>query len=368
MRRAVGKRRGFWIAVVAAAVFYTLFASPPAGKEPQLRALAALKLPEPIELKEPPRKAEAGWLYFSDMENFGLVSPGTGVVESCYRLIPHAACDGTHLVNVFPERGSMDIYSLAEGRKVEAPFNGYPFLEASRIFLIRPDQQGLSEIDGNGGTIWSREFGSILTCASATAGHSVWGTLGGEIVVQNGLGEFATIEPSSFGISLEKACVYSIAISPDGETIAALYGLDPQYALFFESKGGTYNLVQKVKLESQTTKAEQAIASADGAYVVMRTASGLLVYSVRDRTSSLVQSECFGGETEVGMKTWGKESIAMLSASREGKHLSIVRRGVLEANFKVDDDATSIFAPNDKFLLVSGGSTLRRYEMIGETE
>jgi hypothetical protein len=209
------------MAVVAAALFYTLFASPSLGREPQLRALIALKLPEPIEFKEPLRKAEAGWLYFSDMENFGLFSPGTGVVESCYRLSPHAACDGTHLVNVFPERGSMDIYTLAEARKVEAPFNGYPFLEASRIFLIRPDQQGVSEIDGNGGTIWSREFGSILTCASATAGRSVWGTLGGEIVVQNSQGEFATIEPSSFGISLEKACVYSVAISSDGETIAA---------------------------------------------------------------------------------------------------------------------------------------------------
>jgi hypothetical protein len=356
------------MAVVAAALFYTLFASPSLGREPQLRALIALKLPEPIEFKEPLRKAEAGWLYFSDMENFGLFSPGTGVVESCYRLSPHAACDGTHLVNVFPERGSMDIYTLAEARKVEAPFNGYPFLEASRIFLIRPDQQGVSEIDGNGGTIWSREFGSILTCASATAGRSVWGTLGGEIVVQNSQGEFATIEPSSFGISLEKACVYSVAISSDGETIAALYGLDPQYALFFEMKGGAYNLAQKVKLENQTTRAEQAAASADGAYVVMRTASGLLVYSVRDRTSSLVQSERFGGETEVGMKTWGRESIAILSASHDGKHLSIVRRGVLEAYFKVDDDATSIFTQNDKSLLVSGGSILRRYEMKGEAE
>jgi hypothetical protein len=365
MRREVGKRRGFGIAVIAATLFYTLFALPLLGKESQLKAIGAVKLPEPRELKEPLQKAEAGWFEFSGLENFGSFSSRTGVVESCYRLNAPAVCDGTFLLTVDAGRDRITLYKLHEDRKIEIPFTGYPFLESSRIFLVRQDQQGLSEIDGNGRTIWSREFGSILTSASATTGHSVWGTLGGEIVAQNGKDEFTTIEPSFFGLNLINACIYSVAVSPDGKIIAALYGLDPQYALFFESKEGIYNLVHKVKLDDQTTRAEPAIFSADGAYAVIRTAAGLLVYNVKDRTSNLVQPGHFGGETEVNMKAWGKELIAVLSSSRDGKHLSLIKKGSMEAYFKVDDDATSISVQNDTSLLVSGRSILRWYE-IGE--
>ncbi|MCX7025898.1 MAG: hypothetical protein NT061_00085 [Spirochaetes bacterium] len=356
------------MAAAGITILYTLIALPRLGNDSRLRSLGTLRLPEPRELKEPLRQSEADWGYFSNLENLGFYSPRE-VVEACYRLNPQAAFDGNSLVDPHPERDLIDLYKLREGRKIQLPFTGYPFLGGSRIFIVRPDQQAVSEINGEGRTIWSREFGSTLTSASATAGHSVWGTLGGDILIQYAPDNFKEILPESLGLDSAQACIYATAISIDGATAAVLYGLDPQYALFFVDKGIGYSLVHKQKLAESTTRAQGAVFSEDGAYAVMGTEAGLLVYDVKERTSNLIHAERFGGgEVESHMEAWGKDSVAILSSVNGEKYLSIIRNGIMEACFKVDDDATGLSIQSSDSLVVSGSRFLRRYGMKGKAE
>ena len=365
MRRRAGKRQGFWVAAAATALLYTLLALPPLGNDSQLGALGVFKLPEPREMREPPLKGGNDWSAFSNLDSFGFYSPRG--IESCFRLAPMAASDGTYLVVPSPELGSIGLYRLPEGRETDIPFAGYPFIQSSRIFLLRQDQQGITEIDGEGKTIWSREFGSTITSASVVASHSAWGTLGGEIIVQNGRDPPKTIRPAAYGLGLAQACIYSVAVSPDGGTIAALCGLDPQFALFFQPKGEGYSLVHMEKLQAASTRTEPAVFSADSRFAVMRTASGLLIYLSKDRRSNLVQADRFGGETEISMLAWGGDRVALLCGSRSGKQLSLIRNGVLEAYLNVDDDASGLSRGYGDSLVVSGRNFIREYGIKGKS-
>jgi hypothetical protein len=362
MRRRAGERKGFWVASAIATLIYTLIASPRLGGGPRLKAQGIFRIPEPQTIGAQ-FTANVDWSAFSNLDNFGFYSPRG--VEVAFHLEPMAASDGTCLLEPLPERGIIAAYRYLEGRKVDLPFAGYPFLESSRVFLIRQDQQGVSEIDAQGRTIWDREFGSTLTSVSAVTGHSAWGTLGGEILVQVGQDAFITLLTAESGLEPSNATVYSVAISPDGKAMVALCGQDPQYALYYQLEGGRYSLAHSVKLQRATTRAEASVFSADGSFSVTRTASGLLVYLSRDRKSSVLQAGRFGGETDVLMKPWGRDRIAILSASNSGRYLSLVRKAALEACIRVDDDATGLSLGRDDSLVVSGRSYVRLYSTTG---
>ncbi len=67
-----------------------------------------------------------------------------------------------------------------DGRRV-LPIYGYPYIENGRYFILRPDQQGVTEISGDGTFLWSLEFGTPITASSISASLSAWGLLDGSI-------------------------------------------------------------------------------------------------------------------------------------------------------------------------------------------
>ena len=361
MRRIVKGRKGFWFAAAIATLLYTILSLPSLGNDPKIKVLAVTRLPDPLPQKEIVLPVEGDWQQFSNLENFGFYSQRSGL-EACFQLEPHTAVNGDYLIDSSPERDRMVILRLREGKRIEFSFTGYPFIENSRIFLVRPDQQGVREINGEGATIWNREFGSMMTSASVAGRYSAWGTLEGDIIIQTSNDQFKEIRPLAYGLDSAQACVYSTAVSADGIRVAALYGLNPQYALFFEDKGGVYTLVNKRKLEEKTTHSESALFSTDGYNAALWTAAGLLIYDSRGNNSSLVHVERFGGEEgEAQMEALGKDAIVILNSSKNGKYLSLLRKGILEAYFKVDDDATGLSVQGSDSIFVSGRDFLRRY-------
>ncbi|MDX9827871.1 MAG: hypothetical protein RBT73_09010, partial [Spirochaetia bacterium] len=87
------------------------------------------------------------------------------------------------------------------------------YKEAGRSFLIRPDQQGIAELNDEGTPLrWEREFGSIITTAAASQSLSAWGLLDGKLFLLDREGLILRIiDPRQEGINSAHPCVYALA-------------------------------------------------------------------------------------------------------------------------------------------------------------
>ena len=235
--------------------------------------------------------------------------------------------------------------------------------KAGRSFSIRPDQQGVAEVDRSGRSLWSREFGSPITAASVSSSISAWGLLDGSIQVLDGEGRrLWELKPSAEGLDSAYPCIYSLAISAGGESIAALYGLSPQYFLVFERAGGSYSLSYGRKLEKQVRNAQASSFSMDGSCVIGRTGDGLAFYDVRRGKGELVHAERFSGEAELRIEPFGDCGFAVLLAKGGERFAGLVRYGTLAAMFPVAADSSDI-SIEENSLLVEGGGIVHSYKV-----
>lgn len=234
------------------------------------------------------------------------------------------------------------------------PILGIPYLENNRLFLLRPDQQGLSEIKRDGSFLWSIEFGTPITASSISASLSAWGLLDGSIKVLDESGRsIAALNPSSSEVDSKYGCIYGIAVSSTGEIIAAIYGIDPQYFLIYAKSGDGYKLLSSRKLDKQVRSAQELAFSTDGDFAVGRTGDGLAVYDVAKKRSRIVHATDFSGEAELQLKPIGKDGFVFLLAKGDKRFSGLIRKGALEAIFAVDGAARSISVDESGFLLNS---------------
>lgn len=113
---------------------------------------------------------------------------------------------------------------------------GYPIFLANRFFIIDTDRRAISERDGQGETLWRRDFGSLVTSMAANASEVVVGLMNGSIVVVGKRGRVSfRYAPGGSKIPI----VYGCAISQNGDYLALVSGLDPQkFILLARAKSG----------------------------------------------------------------------------------------------------------------------------------
>ncbi len=116
--------------------------------------------------------------------------------------------------------------------------SGYPkFSEnGNRLFMIKNDSTGISEITEQGDLKWYIDFTSLITSLSITDEYVLVGLLDGRLRLLNNLGE-SVFDVSPGGSRMQ--VIYGCSINDDGTVIAGVSGLYPQR--FFYIKGPDFN-------------------------------------------------------------------------------------------------------------------------------
>lgn len=314
------------LAACAAALGYFFLAQIPLGNDSPLQSIASLALPEARSAIAEKPAIKASEVSFSSASGFGFVDP---------------------------ETLEMRHYARPQGGETN-------YQDQGRLFTIRMDQAGVSEHDIQGKLLWSWEFGSFLTAASIGTHSSAWGCLDGTVLTQEpGTWNASLLRPSAFGIQSARACVYSVAISPDGSKLALLYGQEPQTALFFEDRGSGWGLVHSVAMQKETYRAQAALFSKNGAWAALQTGAGLLVYDSAARTSRLIMDGRLGEEYRIQFARLGDEGIALLSVSAKESRLGLLMGHSLEAWIRVDPGSSGLSSDPRGYLCVAGERSLR---------
>lgn len=244
-----------------------------------------------------------------------------------------------------------------------SPSPGEPWEKNGRRFLARGDLQGASEIDRLGGRLWTAEFPSPATSVDVTDKLSAWGLLDGSIHVLAGDGAADSVaKPASMGVSSRFACVYGLALSPDGTRLAALYGLEPQHFVILERSGKECRLLHDMKLLRPVRSAQPFAFAADGKSAVGLTGDGVVFYdTIRGRASAL-RNPMLQADDEMMIAAAGSDGFAFLTAGARGRVAGLLRQGRIEAIFPVAPDSEDLIVDGLN-LDIRGKSMVSRYKV-----
>ena len=232
-----------------------------------------------------------------------------------------------------------------------------------RFFIPRGDLQGVQEIDRSGKRLWSAEFPSAVTAADITETISAWGLLDGSIHLVGGDGVARlVVKPASAGAVSRFACIYGLALSPDGTSMAALFGLEPQHFTVFEQEGNGYRLAYDRKLFQPLRSGQPLAFSADGKSIVGFTGDGLVFYdAVRGRASTLQNAE-LQGECEMTIAPIGNDGFAFLAAAGDSRYAGLLRQGRVEAIFPIEAGSDGLLV-DGMDIIIQGKNKLHRYKV-----
>ena len=361
------KRGHFGFSVIAATLLYVVLAVRPLHQSLRLEPEAPLLLPEENYSSQTMAKNRKGDIRaFSNLDTLGYYTD-SGELTFVAPTGQAAAIDKSHILKMDSESGAMLLIDSADMSERKLPIFGSPYIAGGRLFILRPDQRAATEIDGEGKHLWSREFGTPVTSISVTDTISAWGLMDGSVKLVGKDGSLAgELRPENYAIGSAYPCIYSVAISPDGASVAAVYGIESQYFLVFVKKGGVYELTYKKPLAQPVRSSEDAAFSGDASCAVARTAEGLIFYDARKKEGKILRNRYFSG-SDVSLKIlpMGADSFAILLARGQGRFAGLLKRGAVEALFPVRPD-TAGMDYYDNTLALAGGRSIERYRMVGK--
>ena len=159
--------------------------------------------------------------------------------------------------------------------------SGYPeFSEnGERLFMIKNDSTGISEINEEGDNIWSIEFASLITSLSITDDFVFIGLLDGRLKLIDSVGE-SVFEVTPGGSRIQ--VIYGSCINDDGTVIAGISGINPQR--FFYIKGPDFNNanVKFIDLKSDFRRELFISFSDSDKYIFFETTDNLGIFNLSD--------------------------------------------------------------------------------------
>lgn len=267
------------------------------------------------------------------------------------------------------DAGAIWLADPRNGSRTLIPLAGAPFCSDGRMFILRPDQKGASEIGPDGQLIWSREFGSLVTSFALSERESLWGLLDGSIVLAGAKGEILYRGPLPEGKTPSKhQCVYGVGISPDGGTIAAISGLEPQYLAVCGRQADSLVLDHSRILGNPARSAQAMRFSSDGTWLVAGTGDGAIAYSRSTKESAFLDQPASGFSMAIeGLYSLGGDRIAVMISpddpSEAGrKFLCVYGRGAFEGTLPLAGTAAEILVRGNA-LYIEDDAGARRYEV-----
>jgi hypothetical protein len=242
---------------------------------------------------------------------------------------------------------------------IEDP-RGYPCFLDGRIFLAGNEQNALSEIDGEGKTLWTYEFAAPLTCIDAAAGLVLTGSIDGVVEVLDGSGKRVFFfEPGGSRYAVILGC----AISRDGSRMGIISGLDEQRFLLLERFGqGESKVIYHEFLGNGFRRPAHIRFIDQDRWIVFEREGGLGVYEIKSRQGTFVPLE---GEIAAIDRAGGDGLCFIIINSRSAERKALVGvklpgRIIMRAPFKSE----GVFLDRTgSRLVVGGGSTLASFEL-----
>jgi hypothetical protein len=173
-----------------------------------------------------------------------------------------------------------------------ADMKGYPVLLDGRIFILGSEQNALSEINGNGGVMWTYEFGAPLTCIDAASGLVLTGSVDGIIEILDSQGRrIFYFEPGGSRYAVIAGC----AISRNGSRFGIICGIDQQRFLLLERYGsdGDYKVVHHEFLDAGFRRPVHISFIDQDQRVIYERREGIGCYNIKSRQEILIP---LGGE------------------------------------------------------------------------
>ncbi len=210
--------------------------------------------------------------------------------------------------------------------KLKIDETGYPFYSGERLFVMKPGQSGVIELGSDGKPLWERDFPSIITAFDASANLVAIGLLDGNLIgIGNKGEELIKFAPGGSRIP----GIYGCAVSPDGELVAAVSGLDQQRLVILERRTSAYRVTFHKWFNSDFRRPVHMGFTADGRYLVYEEPDGFGVYSRSARTEKHVSSWTVrhlgssipGRDILLAIEGQGGDHKAVLGASPEGRRM-----------------------------------------------
>lgn len=230
---------------------------------------------------------------------------------------------------------------------------GYPFYSGERLFMMRPGQNSVAELDSDGRPVWQREFPSIITAFASNPNLAVLGLMDGNLVGIGSKGE-ELIKFSPGGSRIPG--IYGCAVSPDGELVAAISGLDQQRLIVLEKRTTAYRVTFHHWLSSDFRRPVSMAFTPDSRYLVYEEPDGFGIYSRASRSESHVSSWTVkrlgyslpGRDILLVIEGQGGDRKAVLGASPQGRRMFTVPFNAADGFLAEEDSALFLgMAQND---------------------
>jgi hypothetical protein len=361
VKRRGEERRGVGLIALLFAILYAVLAFSSIGLKAPLEPLAPVEIHnDTVKLRQSYRANTRVFPFYTASKAGYFTEEGS--IDLLLNRMEKLVVSKNILVSEDPNGDNLILSDITSGKNHTINLSGYPFLIGGQLFILRQDQQAIARLDDAGKVLWTMEFGSIVTTADSTESHSAWGTLRGtiRIISKDGLST-AEIRPDSFGIDTHHSCIYSVALSRDGLSVAVLYGLEPQYLAIFSHISGTWVLDHVERLAGSVRRSVASAFSEDGRFLLMQTSQGLVSYNLHEKEKEVfVLDNPENTDLEVMIRPVGKSSLVFLTSGTERKNLGLIAENSLKAFFPAGEDSVSLDV-QDGFIHVSGDSAIRRF-------
>ncbi len=249
------KRFRFFIFCLLLAFLYILFFSFPLGREVILKPVwyRVFSMEDLSSRVSESSGGESGVFPVKLASYFGYIGD-TGRVLFLGRRDFYTTMSEKYFINY--SKVSENFFIRRRDGNLESGFKafGYPFFMGSddRLFVVKTDLTGVSEIDFTGDVKWERNYSSIITSMAVKDGYEAVGVLNGKVQLLDRKGRvlFDFRDQES-----KIPVVTGVALSSDGKYLACISGLEPQELLIFaRGMGGEekslYSLYERRKLDS----------------------------------------------------------------------------------------------------------------------
>jgi hypothetical protein len=247
---------------------------------------------------------------------YGFVSPGGGLLS----------LGRTPFQVALSRRGSVAYARIGGTWMLDGPSgqvlasfsgDGYPLLspDGDRIFLVKTDLTGLGEIGENGEPAWKRDFPSLLTSVAIAGDWLAAGLLNGAVSLVDRRGG-VVFEDAPGGSRI--AATYGIAVTADGEHLAAVTGIGPQQVTLWRRSRDGYAASTRFPLDSDFRREVRIAFSTDGRSLACEAADavaggGRSLVALRGQVTGIVFLGAAGGRAG-----------AWIAAARDGADAEVV--------------------------------------------
>jgi hypothetical protein len=204
-------------------------------------------------------------------------------------------------------------------RVVSFSGNGYPLLspDGKRIFVIKSDLSGITELDRNGDVRWERDFTSILISLSVRGSSLLAGLLDGRMVFIDAAGAAAEFRPAGRS---RISVVFGAAVTAEGDLAASVSGIDPQVLTVYRRGDAGFAPRFRQVLATDIRRELRVVFSPDGRCLVWEGSGAIGMLDSRSgRTTRLaVHNSLRGLAFPDGM-------VAALSSDGSSSELVVVR-------------------------------------------